>query len=283
LHSPFDSKGSQRPQAHQLDECVSRLGDQLQIKHVSGEQNRVADALSRVVSSFVSSETDEFSAGEGAKRPYATTSFLVQSSYRQIVKDVARSHDDVEWTKALLDWVKTGKTLSKRNALPKLPQPIKENLKHVHWESENGLMILRIPNHLPRIIIASCPASAQLRKEIIEEFHQALCHPGMAKTIDLVRKRYCWTGLKKRLSSLLTIAMFVLLRKQDMGNQGSDDDANADLFLWYLFSYFGCQRSLSVTTWCITMLLTPGGCICILGLLVCTRLVSTARWTSGEI
>jgi hypothetical protein len=102
--------------------------------------------------------TDEFSAGEGAKWPYATTSFLVQSSYRQIVKDVARSYDDVEWTKALLDWVKTGKTLSKRNALPKLPQPIKENLKHVHWESENGLMILRIPKHLSRIIIAShCP------------------------------------------------------------------------------------------------------------------------------
>jgi phosphotransferase system HPr-like phosphotransfer protein len=35
---------------------LADYGDQLQIKHVSGEQNRVADALSRVVSSFVSSE-----------------------------------------------------------------------------------------------------------------------------------------------------------------------------------------------------------------------------------
>lgn len=177
---------------------LADYGDELTIKHISGDKNRVADALSRVVSLHVGT------AGTASSQKGGTTvtlisrakplpvSMIVESSFRQIKNDIVSSYKLVPWTTALIQWCEKGRLSSLK---PTPPSPA-FNVHHVVYEKNSGLLYYKPPNSLSRLIIPTCPETAQLRKEIIEEIHLALCHPGTGKTERLVKARFFWTGLQ---------------------------------------------------------------------------------------
>ena len=93
--------------------ALADYGDELNIKHISGDRNRVADALSRVVSAFGTAGSASSKRGVTvnlvSRRNPTPICMIVEQSFRQIKSDIAESYKLVPWTAALVEWCQKGK------------------------------------------------------------------------------------------------------------------------------------------------------------------------------
>ena len=131
--------------------ALADYGDELTIKHISGDRNRVADALSRVVSAFGTAGSASSKRGVTvnlvSRRNPTPICMIVEQSFRQIKSDIAESYKLVPWTAALVEWCQKGKLSSNQ---PKPPfQPF--NVHYVVYEKQSGLLYYRPPKQFSKI------------------------------------------------------------------------------------------------------------------------------------
>eukprot|EP00889_Picochlorum_renovo_P006541 jgi/Picre1/33571/NNA_008892.t1 len=200
-------------------EILAEYGQGLVISYITGKQNRVADALSRMgervntlqtfengklidVTIMHITDKQEFaedmepdwyrtelchSIGVSLEDPNAVP-FILQN----VASQVTPTYDDQAWTKYLREYVLT-KNGDFRSRV--LEQHDKIDPDQVIFE--HGLLRIVQPNKLPQVILAVSQNTSQLRTELITEIHNAFGHIGRDRLLQAMQTFFYWTNMRQ--------------------------------------------------------------------------------------
>ena len=200
-------------------EILAEYGQGLVISYITGKQNRVADALSRMGERVNTLKTYEngklidvmtmnavdkqrfnenmeadwyktelcHSIGMSLEDPNAVP-FILQN----VASQVTPTYEDQMWTKFLREYA-----LTKDEALRSkvLEQHDKINPDQVIFE--HGLLRIVQPNKLSQVILAVSQNTSKLRIELITEVHKAFGHVGRDRLLQAMQTFFYWTNMRQ--------------------------------------------------------------------------------------
>ena len=215
----------------------------IELKHIKGSKNIVADALSRLENSVEphtmqlinSNDTKQelmvFNAGKFASSTNETT-ITCPIHLKTIMK-----HQQQD--KALLKALQT-----------------KDNL-HLKSFCGGGRVCTLIVNNEEKIVV---PAS--LQKKIVAWYHVQLCHPGETRTEHTIKINFTWNKLRETVHNICSICPTCQITKKESKKYGHLPEKQAEAEPWQKlcvdligpYKITNQENGQVLVLWCITMI-----------------------------